>query len=630
MGGSVQGKVLSLTQKVATFAGSSSGVDGVGASARFIDPAGITTDGANLYVTCRDNTIRKIAIATGEVNTLAGTPGVYGSADGTGAAASFNWPKGIVTDGPNLYVADSQNEKIRKIVIATGQVSTLAGSGNHGSVDGVGTGAGFSIPTQMTTDGTNLYVHENGYTGAFRKVEIATGTVTTFSTNQVMGGDITTDGKTVFVAEAPSIRKIDIATGSISSQLTNTGTPPYVVNPAGLTMVGGSIYFTDGIKFTVNKLDVSTGLVTTVAGNAGVSGAVDGIASAAGFFKPMGITSDGLNLYVIDERAIRKVTIATGEVTTVAGKITTSYDGIGSEARFGYLGGITTDGTNLYATDVNLIRKIDIATGTVSVLANIPRRYDPNTGILLATLVRNITTDGTNIYGTDTSTHIIWKIIIATGEFSIIAGNPGVSGYIDGIGTAALFKGPLGITTDGKNLYITDSQTANTIRKVVISTGEVTTLAGSSGVTGYADGVGANASFYSPSGITTDGVNLFVCDYANRTIRMVDIATGKVTTLAGTPGVYGSADGTGASASFRGLNDITTDGKYLYVADANTVRKIEISSGIVTTESGNASKVGSVDGNGSEVRYYYLSGVTTDGKALYAADSGSYTIRKIE
>lgn len=464
MGGSVQGKVLTLSQKVTTFAGASSGNDGTGSSARFIDPAGITTDGTNLYVTCKDNTIRKVVIATGEVTTLAGTPGVYGSADGTGAAASFNWPKGIVTDGPNLYVADSQNEKIRKIVIATGQVSTLAGNGNHGSVDGVGTGAGFSIPTQMTTDGTNLYVQENGYTGAFRKVEIATGTVTTFSTNQVMSGAMTTDGKTVFVADAPSIRKIDIATGGISSQLTNTGTPPYVVTPAGLTMVGANIFFTDGQDFTVRKVDITSGLVTTIAGKVGGSGVTDGIGSEARFLKPMSITSDGTNLYVIDDRAIRKVVIATGEVTTLAGKMSTSDDGVGQDARFTYPGGITTDGTTLYTTDNYIIRKIVIASGEVSTLKFNPAIIDPLTGAA-GLSAKNITTDGINLYVTSTYNYIIYKIVAATGEVTPFVGTYSVSGSVDGAGGQARFYSPYGITADGKSLYVVDTG-SYTVRKV--------------------------------------------------------------------------------------------------------------------------------------------------------------------
>ena len=84
-----------------------------------------------------NNKIRKIVIATGEVTTFAGS-GSWGSANGTGTAASFNSPQGITTDGTNLYLVDRSNHKIRKIIIASKAVTTLAGSGNYGFADGTG------------------------------------------------------------------------------------------------------------------------------------------------------------------------------------------------------------------------------------------------------------------------------------------------------------------------------------------------------------------------------------------------------------------------------------------------------------------------------------------------------------
>ena len=101
--------------------------------------------------------IRKIVISTGVVTTLAGT-GSSGSANGTGTSASFNYPAGITTDGTNLYVADRYNYLIRKIVISTGVVTTVAGTGSSGSANGTGTSASFDKPYGVTTDGTNLYV----------------------------------------------------------------------------------------------------------------------------------------------------------------------------------------------------------------------------------------------------------------------------------------------------------------------------------------------------------------------------------------------------------------------------------------------------------------------------------------
>ena len=119
MGGSIQGVSLCLTTAVTTpvgLAGTSGSTDATGSAALFNYPYGITTDGTNLYVAGMFNlTIRKIVISPGVVTTLAGTAGSFGSTDGTGAAARFNTPFGITTDGTTLYVADTGNNTIRKI-----------------------------------------------------------------------------------------------------------------------------------------------------------------------------------------------------------------------------------------------------------------------------------------------------------------------------------------------------------------------------------------------------------------------------------------------------------------------------------------------------------------------------------
>ena len=117
MGGSIQGMELSLSTAVTTLAGtgSSGSANGTGTSASFNIPHAITTDGTNLYVADHDNHLnRQIVISTGVVTTVAGT-GSSGSANGTGTSASFNVPYGITTDGTNLYVVDRSNHLIRKI-----------------------------------------------------------------------------------------------------------------------------------------------------------------------------------------------------------------------------------------------------------------------------------------------------------------------------------------------------------------------------------------------------------------------------------------------------------------------------------------------------------------------------------
>ena len=120
MGGAIQGTPLPLAGGVNTLAGaaaSNGSTDGTGAAARFNYPYGIATDGTNLFVADSNNqTIRKVVIATGVVTTIAGTAGSSGSTDNTGAAARFYYPYGIATDGTNLFVADTNNRTIRKVV----------------------------------------------------------------------------------------------------------------------------------------------------------------------------------------------------------------------------------------------------------------------------------------------------------------------------------------------------------------------------------------------------------------------------------------------------------------------------------------------------------------------------------
>jgi hypothetical protein len=143
---------------VTTLAGSSSGsTDATGTSASFKNPRGITTDGTNLYVADSGNyRIRKIVIDNGTVTTLAGSSSGFVD-NATGTSASFKKPRGITTDGTNLYVV-GDNHRIRKIVIDNGTVTTLAGSSSGFGDNATGTSASFNNPNGITTDGTNLYV----------------------------------------------------------------------------------------------------------------------------------------------------------------------------------------------------------------------------------------------------------------------------------------------------------------------------------------------------------------------------------------------------------------------------------------------------------------------------------------
>ncbi|HUX90510.1 MAG TPA: hypothetical protein VMV48_07435 [Gallionellaceae bacterium] len=325
--------------------------------------------------------------------------------------------------------------------------------------------------------------------------------------------------------------------------------------------------------------------VSTLAGKAGVSGAADGSATRASFDAPKGITTDGYFLYVADwnNHTIRKVDAVSGVVTTIAGMagMKGSSDGTGTAARFNRPYGITTDGINLYVTDSNnhCIRKIDIESAAVTTLAG------------------------------------------AAGEV----------GYSDGAANQARFFIPEGITTDGANLYVADTHN-HSVRKIELESGIVTTLAGLSGSPGFSDGAGMKARFSYPKGITTDGRNLYVVDFGNHRVRKIAIASAGVTTLAGGKAMTpAAAVGSGGAIPFNYPTGITSDGRNLYVADTfnRTVRKIVIASGIVTTIAGKADLPGSADGIGSEARFKDPVGITSDGNCLYVTDSANHTVRKV-
>jgi predicted nucleic acid-binding Zn ribbon protein len=278
---------------VTTLAGTSNTTgtaDGTGSAARFNEPFGITLSGSDFYVADTFNhAIRKLTSA-GLVTTLAGTAGPSGSTDGTGSAARFYTPKSLVSDSTNLYVTDTSNHTIRKIILSTGAVTTLAGyAGTSGTTDGTGSVARFNAPFGIAYDGTDLYVTDT-VNQTIRKVSTS-GVVTTLA--GVAGTTGTTDA---------------------------TGTAAKFNNPTGVVILGGNLYVADSSNHTIRQVVIATGVVTTLAGGAGVSGSTDGTGTAARFNSPVGLTIDTSgNLYVTDQNytKIRKVVVSSGVVTTL-------------------------------------------------------------------------------------------------------------------------------------------------------------------------------------------------------------------------------------------------------------------------------------------------------------------------
>lgn len=316
----------------------------------------------------------------------------------------------------------------------------------------------------------------------------------------------------------------------------------------------------------------------------------------------------------------------TGVVTTFAGSTAGTNDGTGTGAQFNSVTGLTSDGTNLFVVDGNRIRKIVIATGVVTTLAGVV-----GTGSTDATGTGasfnspfGLTTDGTHLYISDAFNHKIRRVTISSSVVTTFAG--GTQGYLDATGGAAQFDRPYGIFSDNTNLYVADTWN-NKIRKIVISSGAVTTVAGAG--PGNADGTGTGATFNTPRSLTADtSGNLVVGDYANCRIRKLVLSSTVVSLIAGTTvGAY--ADGTGAAASFSNPQGITSDGTYAYVADSsnNRIRKVQISSGVVTTLAGSGTAA-NADGTGTGASFLGPTGIATDGKSLFVGAGPQ--IRKID
>lgn len=235
-----------------------------------------------------------------------------------------------------------------------------------------------------------------------------------------------------------------------------------------------------------------------------------------------------------------------------------------------------------------------------------------------------------NIFIADTGNQTVREITAAE-TVSTFAGDPGVSGSADGLGTNALFNAPLAVAVDAAgNVFVSDTGN-NTIREITPA-GMVTTLAGSLGVSGSADGTNAGAQFFQPAGIAVDAAdNVFVADSANNTIRKITPA-GVVTTFAGCAAAAGNADGTGGAARFNHPFGIGMDSAgNLFVTDLfnHTIREIT-PGGITGTLAGLPGLFGSSDGTNDDARFFEPEGITIDSaENIYVADAGNHAIRQL-
>jgi sugar lactone lactonase YvrE len=643
---------------VSTFAGvlnSYGQTDGPGPTAMFGYPFGIAVDGAGvLYVADEGNSsIRKIA-PDGTVSTLAGSlTGAAGFADGQGTSARFYRPDGVAVDGQgNVYVADTDNQRIRKIA-PDGTVTTLAGS-SYGYADGPGASALFAYPEGVAVDAQgNVYVADaNNY--RVRKI-LPDGTVTT-------------------LAGAPS--GASPPWGDVDGQ----GSDARFGYMEGIAVDAlGDVYVADSGNNSIRKI-LPDGTVSTIAGPMDSSwGDVDGQGAAARFNWPEGLVVDAQgDVFVADSgnNSIRKIALD-GTVTTVAGTQFGAWgfaNGPGPSARFNWPTGVVVDAQgDLFIVDQynDLIREQQGATpgcstpivtvqncggcgvvcqavnGTPSCVAEACQiacspgwgdcNGNPNDGCELP-LTADVNNCGACGYVCPTPANAFE--VCSAG----VCGFGGCNqGFADCNGTLAdgcevSLDDPNNCGACGNVCPSQHGTAACTSESCTMSAcdpgwgdcdGAVSTVAGA-GPAGFRDGPATSALFYYPQDVAVDAQgNVYVADTSNQRIRKITLG-GTVTTLAGAGG-YGFADGPGSSAYFASPTGVAVDAQgNVYVADQGNQRIRKIApDGTVSTLAGSGS-YGFADGAAATAQFASLAGVAVDAQGdVFVADQSNRRVRKI-
>jgi uncharacterized protein (TIGR03437 family) len=533
------------------------GDGGPATSASLNHPLGIALDSAgNLYIADQNNQrIRKVS--GGTITTVAGNGRESYSGDGGPAtSAALAGPYSVAVDAVgNLYIADSENNSVRKV--AGGFISTVAGTGVAGYTGDGGAAANamlfYPVHVALDTAG-NLYIADSG----------------NFVVRKVSGGTITT------------------VAGNGSPGIAGDGGPATSANFSqiyGLAVdASGQLFIADAGASYVRK--VSGGVITSVAGNGGLLFSGDGgLATSAALNGPSGVAVDASGqVFIADYFNERVRKVSSGIITTVAG------GGIG-----------TLFGDGAAATSAGVFNALDIA-------------LDPSG----------------NLYIADSANNSIRKV--SGGVITTVAGT-GQVGYSGDRGAAAraTLNYPEGLAADSAgNLYIADTFN-HAIRKV--SGGIITTLAGT-GAKGFSgdSGPATSASLSYPDGVAVDAAgNVYIADTVNNRIRKV--SGGVITTVAGgnTAGFSGDG-GQATSALLNGPRRIAIDSAgNLYFTDRGNGRIRKVSGGIITTVAGNGSDDFYGDGGPAiNAAFSNLNGLAVDaGGNLYIADAGNGSIRKV-
>ncbi len=657
--------------------GSFSGDGGPAAAAWFRSPADVAVDAAgNLYIADRENRrVRKVDAASGKIATVAGNGGCCYSGDGGPAAAAQLWnPQSVALDAAgNLYIADRNNQRIRK-VDTTGVITTVAGSGTSGYSGDGGPAAAAQLwnPQSVALDAAgNLYIADRN-NQRIRKVDTA-GVITTVagSGTSGFGGDggpaaaarlrnprsVAVDGAgNLYIADQDNhrIRKVDAA--GVIDTAAGTGeqgfsgdngaaTAAQLRSPQGVAVdAAGNLYIADSGNHRIRKVNAA-GVISTVAGRFSGFRGDGGAPDQAWLNSPLGVAADGAgNLYIADtnNQRVRKIDFeTTGAIATVAGSGQPGDGGPALQARLNFPSGAAADAAgNLYIADRehHRVRKIDAMGAITTVAGSGESGFDGDGGPALQARLNSpsgaaVDAAG-NLYIADRNNQRIRKVD-AAGVISTAAGS-GAGGFAGDGGPAeeARLSFPVGVALDSAgNLYIADRNNQR-IRKVDAA-GIISTVAGN-GTAGFGGdgGPALQARLNFPSGVAADGAgNLYIADRNNRRVRRVD-AAGVISTVAGNGTAGFSGDGGPAlQARLNNPQGVALDSAgNLYIVDTSNqrIRKVD-TAGVISTAAGSGQQgYGGDGGPALQARLRFPVGVALDGEDnLYIADTSNHRIRKV-